>query len=100
LAWTDIQYSSELSIFPEVPAPRHTSFALHIKGPTGKLHDDLEPILPNTYPAAEFAAVSYIRGSLDAPKHLDPKDILILFPTVTGGGLIQFDEMGKRSPLS
>jgi hypothetical protein len=74
-----------------VPELRHTSFVLHLEGLSGKLQDDLESILPYTYPAAEFAAVSYIRGSIDAPKHLDPKDILLLFPTITGGGLIQFD---------
>jgi len=40
----------------------------------------------------KFASVSYIRVSLDAPRHLDPKDILILFPSSTGGGMISFDD--------
>jgi len=52
--------------------------------------ESLDSIARYTDTAAEFAAVTYIRGSLDAPRYLDSKNILILFPTVTGEEMIQF----------
>jgi len=74
-----------------LPALIHQSYVLFIEGVRGTLVEDLYNLQPYFSHSTEFSSVGYIRGSNDSPTHPFPKDVLLLLPTVVGGGTIDFN---------
>jgi hypothetical protein len=77
-----------------IPALLHTSFVLFIEGLTGSPSDDLDYLQQYFSDKTEFASIGYIRGAIDSPLYSNPADVLLLFPTSAGGGMIVFDDEG------
>ena len=76
------------------PALLHTSFVLFIEGLSGSPSDDLDYLQQYFSDKTEFASIGYIRGAIDSPTYANPADVLLLFPTSAGGGMIVFDDEG------
>ena len=74
-----------------LPALIHQSYVLFIEGVRGTLVEDLYSLQPYFSHSTEFSSVGYIRGSIDSPTHPFPKDVLLLLPTMVGGGTIDFN---------
>ena len=74
------------------PELLHTSFVLFIEGLSGVPRDDIDYLQKYFSSGTEFAAIGYIRGAIDSPLLYRPADVLLLFPSSTGGGMIDFDD--------